>query len=357
MFLPYAEPLPPLYLFRHINPWHPGPLRALYSHSHALMSRLHLSRITPTRIGQSSSLMQFGIGLPAGPILSPREFYANNDFYITGESYAGHYIPAFATRVQKGNKGKEGIFVNLKGIAIGNGFTDPEIQYKSYPDFALDMKLINQSDYKSVNELVPPCEQATKLCAANGGDSCISAYATCNSIFNEILAITGNINYYDIRKPCEGSLCYDFSNLETFLNQKSVRTALGVGDIEFVSCSSTVYQAMQMDLMRNLEVGIPALLEDQIKVLIYAGEYDLICNWLGNSQWVHAMAWSGQKNFTATPTVPFVVDGAEKGQLKSHGPLNFLKIHDAGHLVPKDQPKASLEMLKRWTQGKLSENE
>ncbi|PSR86559.1 Serine carboxypeptidase-like [Actinidia chinensis var. chinensis] len=283
--------------------------------------------------------------------------YAKNDFYITGESYAGHYIPAFATRVQKGNKGKEGIFVNLKGIAIGNGFTDPEIQYKAYPDFALDMKLINQSDYNSVNELVPPCEQATKICAANGGDSCISAYATCNSIFNEILAITGNINYYDIRKPCEGSLCYDFSNLETLLNQKSVRTALGVGDIEFVSCSSTVYQAMQMDLMRNLEVGIPALLEDQIKVLIYAGEYDLICNWLGNSQWVHAMAWSGQKNFTATPTVPFVVDGAEKGQLKSHGPLNFLKVHDAGHLVPMDQPKASLEMLKRWTQGKLSENE
>ena len=89
------------------------------------------------------------------------------------------------------------------------------------------------------------------------------------------------MQYYDIRKPCEGSLCYDFSNLETLLNQKSVRAALGVGDIEFVSCSSTVYQAMQMDVMRNLEVGIPALLEDGIKVLVYAGEYDLICNWLG----------------------------------------------------------------------------
>ena len=89
------------------------------------------------------------------------------------------------------------------------------------------------------------------------------------------------VQYYDIRKQCEGSLCYDFSNLETFLNLNSVRTALGVGNIEFVSCSSTVYQAMQMDWMRNLEVGIPALLEDGIKVLVYAGEYDLICNWLG----------------------------------------------------------------------------
>ena len=69
--------------------------------------------------------------------------------------------------------------------------------------------------------------------------------------------------------------------MEKFLNQKSVRTALGVGDIEFVSCSTAVYDAMQLDWMRNLEVGIPALLEDGIKMLIYAGEYDLICNWPG----------------------------------------------------------------------------
>ena len=91
------------------------------------------------------------------------------------------------------------------------------------------------------------------------------------------------LQYYDIRKKCEGSLCYDFSNMEKFLNQKSVRDSLGVGKIHFVSCSSEVYMAMLVDWMRNLEVGIPALLEDGINMLIYAGEYDLICNWLGTS--------------------------------------------------------------------------
>lgn len=69
--------------------------------------------------------------------------------------------------------------------------------------------------------------------------------------------------------------------MENFLNLKTTRDALGVGDIDFVSCSTTVYQAMLTDWMQNLEVGIPALLEDGIKLLIYAGEYDLICNWLG----------------------------------------------------------------------------
>lgn len=89
------------------------------------------------------------------------------------------------------------------------------------------------------------------------------------------------MQYFDIRKKCEGSLCYDFSNLYNFLDQKTVRNALGVGDLDFVPCSPTVYQAMLVDWMRNLEAGIPALLEDGIKLLVYAGEYDLICNWLG----------------------------------------------------------------------------
>ncbi|KAK4741888.1 hypothetical protein SAY87_025476 [Trapa incisa] len=49
----------------------------------------------------------------------------------------------------------------------------------------------------------------------------------------------------------------------------------------FVSCSIDVYTSTMNDWMKDLKVGIPALLEDGIRVLIYAGEYDLRCNWLG----------------------------------------------------------------------------
>ncbi|KAI8025400.1 Serine carboxypeptidase-like 48 [Camellia lanceoleosa] len=49
-------------------------------------------------------------------------------------------------------------------------------------------------------------------------------------------------------------------------------------------------------------------------------------NWAGNSKWVHEMEWSSQKDFTAAPTVRFLVDGAETGLLKNHGPLTFLKV-------------------------------
>ncbi|KAK1365802.1 hypothetical protein POM88_041363 [Heracleum sosnowskyi] len=55
-------------------------------------------------------------------------------------------------------------------------------------------------------------------------------------------------------------------------------------------------------------------------------EIDSICYLnAGNSKWVHAMEWSGQKDFVAASTTPFLVDCAEAGQMKNHGPLTFIK--------------------------------
>ncbi|CAL0334015.1 unnamed protein product [Lupinus luteus] len=280
--------------------------------------------------------------------------FTKNEFFITGESYAGHYIPALASRVHKGNKAKEGIPINLKGFAIGNGLTNPGVQYLVYTDYAVDKGLITKEDQDNINLLIPDCERTTKSCQTNGGDSCLEAYEACTSIFDNILSVAGNINYYDVRKQCEGNLCYDFSNAVTFLNDRTVKAALGVKNLSFVSCSSTVYNAMLNDWMKNLEVDIPSLLEDGIRMLIYAGEEDLVCNWLGNSKWVHALKWSGQKGFESATTTKFVVDGVTAGDLTSHEPVSFLKIFEAGHMVPMDQPKVALQMLKSWTEGKLA---
>ncbi|KAK6803107.1 hypothetical protein RDI58_000891 [Solanum bulbocastanum] len=62
---------------------------------------------------------------------------------------------------------------------------------------------------------------------------------------------------------------------------------------------------------------------------------------------------NGLGRFEAAPSVSFTVGDEEKGVQKKYGPLMFLKVHDAGHMVPMDQPKAALEMLQRWTHGNL----
>ena len=51
-----------------------------------------------------------------------------------------------------------------QGFAIGNGLTNPEIQYKAYTDYALDMGIIKKSDYDRINKVLPVCETAIKLC-------------------------------------------------------------------------------------------------------------------------------------------------------------------------------------------------
>lgn len=290
--------------------------------------------------------------------------------------------------------------------------TNPEIQYKANLYYALRMRVINLFQYLSLIEPVSSCQNQTRYCgnnikisnpfspheiftsslhhfteATNSSSACIKALEICNGVFRKITASKPGINvitflilpifmheklktetdqfyiyiyiyihykfqYYDIRKKCMGSLCYDFSNVERFLNEEAVQTALGVvGGIRFVSCSSVVYSRMAANVMKSYDAGIPALLEDGIEVLIYAGEYDLICNWIGNSRWVKKMKWSGQKRFGSARKRPFKVGGAEVGWRKSYGGLSLMKVYDAGHMVPMDQPKASFEMLRRWMQG------
>uniref|UniRef100_A0A7N1A478 Carboxypeptidase n=1 Tax=Kalanchoe fedtschenkoi TaxID=63787 RepID=A0A7N1A478_KALFE len=282
---------------------------------------------------------------------------ANNDFYITGESYAGHYAPALASRINEANKGMEGIHINLKGLAIGNGLTNPELQYQAYIDFALDNKLISRSKHTWIIDIVPQCVEQIRRCQTEE-PACRDAFSTCFEIFTGILNVAGNINYYDIRKPCEkkDDGCYDFSKVDNFLRLGTVREALGIGHIKFdsaKSCSDPVYDAMLNDWMKDCQPFVPPLLEEGIKVLIYAGEYDLFFNWLGNLKWVNAMPWSGQKGFVAANNNSYIVGGKEVGSIKSFGSLTFMKVYNAGHLVPMDQPEVSLQMIKEWMSASL----
>lgn len=76
---------------------------------------------------------QFGIFIEKFYQLYPE--FKGRDLYITGESYAGHYIPFIADYLSKDNRfTDQGI--KLAGIAIGNGWVDPSQQYKGYSPFA-----------------------------------------------------------------------------------------------------------------------------------------------------------------------------------------------------------------------------
>lgn len=82
------------------------------------------------------------------------------------------------------------------------------------------------------------------------------------------------LNPYDIRKQCGSRpLCYDFSNVETFLNLDSTRDALHVTKESgsWQSCNMGINLKFHTDWMKDFSPYIADLLNDGIPALIYAG--------------------------------------------------------------------------------------
>ena len=285
------------------------------------------------------------------------------DLYIAGESYAGHYVPAIGYRIVRGNAalapGERR--VNLQGIAVGNGLVNPRVQYQAYSDYALANRMIDADMYhnlKTSPEAEPACVKAIDQCE-QAGTLCEHAVDTCN---NQVLGpiimayqqqIGGQMNPYDISKLCgDNPLCYDFSAMETLLARKDVQSYLGVAGHDWEECSEPVHAALMGDWMKNLEVHIPETLAAGVRVMVYAGDLDFICNWEGNHQWTEQMQWAGQDAFNAAAFEDFPkVAGQAAGQRKASGGLSFVRIYKAGHMVPMDQPEAALKMVQSWVSG------
>ena len=54
---------------------------------------------------------------------------------------------------------------------------------------------------------------------------------------------------------------------------------------------------------------------------------------------------------TTNPEGKKMVEGTKIGQVKSSGNFTFMRLHAGGHMVPLDQPEASLEFFNRWIGG------
>lgn len=81
--------------------------------------------------------------------------FEGRNFFVAGESYAGHYIPGIAQDLVKNGSD---INANLKGIAIGNGWVDPYLQYPAQNDFALLHEMISESEYNNLKVKFSQCQ-------------------------------------------------------------------------------------------------------------------------------------------------------------------------------------------------------
>lgn len=78
---------------------------------------------------------------------------------------------------------------------------------------------------------------------------------------------------------------------------------------------------------------------------------------LGNLAWTNALEWPGQKSYQKAEMKNLTLSQSDSnvGSVKSSGNFTFVRIHAAGHMVPYNQPEASLDMVNRWLDGEWLE--
>jgi len=279
--------------------------------------------------------------------------YAGRDFYITGESYAGHYVPAIAHYLAFE---ATDVNLNLKGMAIGNGLTDPFAQYPAYATFSYENGLISKKwddvltgGFKACQGLIYESQHK------DGRVLDVAALEFCQILADSVIGnpLSPKFNVYDIRIPCDTPpLCYDFSVSDTFLNDATTQETLGVTGRKWVECDSMVHTYLLGDWMTNLMPQVAEILDQtDIEVLVYSGDKDWICNWRGGEAWTLATKWGDQETFAAQEYESWSVNGTAAGEMRQHGNLHFLRVYEAGHMVPMDQPENALAMLTRFIQN------
>ncbi|KAL5498606.1 hypothetical protein ACEPAH_1960 [Sanghuangporus vaninii] len=286
--------------------------------------------------------------------------YADAPFHIAGESYGGTYVPNFANIIYKHNKalefsGKQDnvIKINLASVMIGNGMTNRYIQDASIPTYACEGPFPLYDDPEgpectSLKRKVSTCQRMTDACLRfNSRFTCVPATLYCSVAFYSPIQQSG-------KNP------YDMGWIETWMNDEENKKAVGANPaVEFASCNMQVNQAftLQGDSMHNSALLLTDLINDGVRLLIYAGNADYMCNFIGNEAWVEEMDSKFRDEFAAFEAQPWItLDGGKlAGYVRTAGAteltagnVTFVTVYDAGHMVPFDQPEAALDLVTRW---------
>lgn len=310
--------------------------------------------------------------------------FRNNEFFIAGESYAGHYVPELAQDILRGNAAGKHARINLKGSMSGNPCTNDDIDGQSYIPFLTNHALISQSDYANVN---------TKC----SGDFVHNDSPSCKTAKTEVFTRMSNrINPYNIYAKCVGKgapspgycftdaastaapmvtvfreqlvefraghpgdvgsqtmvPCMSFEPERKYLNSKAVREALHIpasmDSTEWFVCSQVLdYTVNEHDM-----IPIYDFLNQHMRVLIYSGDVDSCVNYLGTETAALKIKAGGEKK----PWHAWMVDDQVAGYAIGLGTnLTFATVKDAGHMVPsKDigKPENAYNMFMNFVNGK-----
>lgn len=269
-----------------------------------------------------------------------------NDFYATGESYAGKYIPALSYAIYRHNPAAK-LKINLQGLAIGNGFCDPENQLK-WSDYLFQIGLIDANARNQLHTLEENAvnhirkkewKQATDIFDRFWSDGSRSP----RGWFQNVTGFRSHFNYLQI---------FDTSSehISGYMQRTDVRAAVHVGNLTFHD-GDDVFENLYLDVMQSVAPWISELLS-HYRILFYNGQLDVIVAYPLTINFLSALKFDAAADYKTAKRHFWYVGEELAGYVKEAGNLTEVVVRNAGHMVPRDQAFWSLDLITKFTRNK-----
>ncbi|CAN1257736.1 Serine carboxypeptidase-like 45 [Linum perenne] len=291
--------------------------------------------------------------------------YKTRDLYITGESYAGHYVPQLAQLIMESRSN-----LSLKGIAIGNPLLNFETDLNSIGQYYWSHGLISDDTYELVNTICNISQLWREATLGTFSKPCSIVNARINNETPD-----HSFNAYDVTSDVCPSDIHPLSYLkseqaggksinlciqdqtEQYLNRKDVQQAMHaklVGLTSWSFCSKVIdYDYDNLEIPTIGVVG--SLASSGIQVLIYSGDQDSVIPFTGTRTLVNSLAEEMRLNTTLSYRPWFDADKQVGGWTQVYGEkkqLTFTTIRGASHLAPFSSPKRSFTLFAAFLAGK-----
>ncbi|KAI1252097.1 hypothetical protein MGN70_006669 [Eutypa lata] len=314
--------------------------------------------------------------------------YRREKISVWGQSYAGHYAPAFANllhtrstpekRQANGISGRscEGdgyLDIDVDSVGIINGFIDFEIQGALFPSFAMNNtygiqaydQAVADSAYANLTRL-GGCQEQMDACRAllpNGyrdqdgsnetvTEVCGTAFAFCwTNVYYAYDAVSGR-DPFDITQLTPTSFPTSYS--VGYLTKQWVLEALGA-EVDYAQSSNAVgngFFATGDFVFGGFLEDIESLLDDGIKVALINGDRDFRCNWVGGEAVSLAAEYENSTAFRAAGYEEISTNESYVGGfVRQSGKFSFSRVFQSGHQVSSYQPETAYQIFMRTVFG------
>ncbi|XP_015892154.3 serine carboxypeptidase 24 [Ziziphus jujuba] len=286
--------------------------------------------------------------------------YKYREFYIAGESYAGHYVPQLAKRIVDYNKANSHPILNLKGFIVGNAVTDNYYDSIGTVTFWWTHSMISDQTYQSILKHCNfSAEEASKHCdnavsyAMNHEFGDIDQYSiytpSCMALPNKTMQIMRLKNTLLRRRVTGYDPCTE-NYAEKYYNRPDVQKALHANTTgipyKWTACSDVLLKYWT-DSENSILPTYKNLIEAGLRIWVFSGDTDSVVP-------VTATRFSlSHLNLKIkTRWYPWYSGRQVGGWTEVYDGLTFATVRGAGHEVPLFQPKRAFILFRSFLAGK-----